>query len=140
MNDRDRDAADDWMRDHMPSEDEFSLEDNDERGCEERFYFLRSRDSSMVVYRIRVKGGCVVSVKQEVFIDEDVFEGNPQEERWIVRPEGEKEPSQGSSRRPSLKGPSRPRRWRPSSPPRLQCRRRSGGAVLPRRASPSNVS
>jgi hypothetical protein len=77
MNDRDRDAADDWMREHMPSEDEFSLEDNDERGCEQRYYFLRGRDSAMVVYRIRGKGGRVVSVKQEVFIDEDVFEGRP---------------------------------------------------------------
>jgi len=67
MKDRDRDAADDWMRDHMPSEDECSLEDNDERGCEQRYYFLRGRDSAMVVFRIRVKGGRVVSVKQEVF-------------------------------------------------------------------------
>ena len=64
MKDRDRDAADDWMREHMPSEDEFSLEDNDERGCEERYYFLRGRDSAMVVYRIRVKGGRVVSVRR----------------------------------------------------------------------------
>ena len=89
MKDRDRDTADDWMREHMPSEDEYSLEDNDERGCEERFYFLRGQDSAMVVYRIRVKGGRVVSAKQEVFIDEDV-EGEPTEERWIVRPEGGK--------------------------------------------------
>ena len=47
MNDRDRDAAGDWMRERMPSEDEFSLEDNDERGCEQRYYFLRGRDSAM---------------------------------------------------------------------------------------------
>ena len=89
----------DWMREHMPSEDEFSLEDNDERGCEQRFNFFRGRDSAMVIYRIRVKGGRVVSVKQEVFIDEDVFEGNPQEERWIVRPEGGK--SRAKTRRGS---------------------------------------
>ena len=99
MKDRDRDAADDWMREHMPSEEECSLEDNDERGCEQRFYFLRGRDNAMVVYRIRVKGGRVVSVKQEVFIDEDVFEGRPQEERWIVRPEGGK--SRAKARRGS---------------------------------------
>ena len=89
MKDRDRDAADDWMRDHMPDPDQFSLEDNDERGCEQRYYFLRGRDSAMVVFRIRVKGGRVVSVIEEVFIDEDV-EGEPTEERWIVRPEGGK--------------------------------------------------
>jgi hypothetical protein len=41
MKDRDRDAADDWMREHMPDPDQLSLEDNEERGCEERFYFLR---------------------------------------------------------------------------------------------------
>ena len=88
MKDRDRDTADDWMRDHMPSEYEFSLEDNDERGCEQWLYFLRSRDGALVVYRIRVKGGRAVSVREEVLIDGDVFEGSPREERWIVRPEG----------------------------------------------------
>ena len=102
MNDRDRDAADDWMREHMPDPDQFSLEDNDERGCELRYYFLRNRDSAMVVFRIRVKGGRVVSVREEVFVDEDIFEGSPQEERWIVRPEGGKgraKTRRGSSRR-----------------------------------------
>jgi hypothetical protein len=71
-------------------EDESSLEDKGVRGCEERFYFLRGRDGAMVVFRIRVKGGQVVSVREEIFIDEDVFEGRPQEERRIVRPEGRK--------------------------------------------------
>jgi hypothetical protein len=73
MNDRDRDAADDWMWEHIPGPDEFSLEDNDERGCEPWFHFLRGRDSAMVVFRIRVKVGQVVSVNEEVFVDEDVF-------------------------------------------------------------------
>ncbi len=48
MKERNRDAADDWMREHMPSEGECSLEDNDERGCERRYYVLRSRDGAMV--------------------------------------------------------------------------------------------
>ena len=101
MNERDRDAADDWMRDHLPDPDEYSLEDNEERRSEQRYFFLRYSDSAMVVYRVRVKGGRVVSVKQEVYADE-VFEGKAKEERWIVRPEsrsrGSKEGSSRSSR------------------------------------------
>ncbi len=61
MKGRDRDAADDSMREHIPSEDECSLEHNDERRCEQQFCILRSRDSAMVIYQIRVKGGRVVS-------------------------------------------------------------------------------
>ncbi|MBN1459423.1 MAG: hypothetical protein JXA57_07790 [Armatimonadetes bacterium] len=97
MNDRDRDAADDWIRDHMPDPDQFSLEDNEERRDEQLYYFLRYRDSAMVVYRIKVKGGMVVSVKKEVYIDE-VFEGNPQEERWIVKPQGRECGADGARR------------------------------------------
>ncbi len=41
MNERDRDAADDWMRDHMPDPDEFSLEDNEERSNVAKFVMWR---------------------------------------------------------------------------------------------------
>jgi len=87
MNERDRDAADDWMRGHLPDPAKFSLEDNEERRFEQLYYLLRYRDGAMVVYRVRVKGGKVVSVKKEVYNDE-VFEGNQKEARWIVRPKG----------------------------------------------------
>jgi hypothetical protein len=84
MNDRDRDAADAWMLDHLLDPDKFSLEDNEERRDEQRYSFLRYRDSAMVVYRVKVKGGTVVSVKKEVYVDEDI-QGTPEEERWIVK-------------------------------------------------------
>ncbi|MBI4586227.1 MAG: hypothetical protein HY717_19625 [Planctomycetes bacterium] len=89
MKERDRDAADDWMRDHMPDPDKYSLEDNEERRSsnEQRYFFLRYSDSATVVYRVAVKVGKVKSVKMEVYDDEYDAE-NPKEERWIVRPKG----------------------------------------------------
>ena len=44
MKDRDRDAADDWMKDYLPDPDEYSLEDNEERRYEQRFFFPRDSD------------------------------------------------------------------------------------------------
>jgi len=70
MNERDRDAADDWTRDHLPDPDEFSLEDNEERRREQRYFFLRYCDSATVVYRVAVNDGKVESVKMEVHEDE----------------------------------------------------------------------
>ena len=97
MNERDRDAADDWMRDHLPDPDVYSLEDNEERRFEQLYFFLRYRDGAMVLYRVRVKCGRVVSVKQEVYTAE-VFEGKAKEECWIVRPKGRSRRAKGSRR------------------------------------------
>ena len=41
MNERDRKAADDWMREHTPDPDEYSHEDSEEAGCTEHYFFLR---------------------------------------------------------------------------------------------------
>ncbi len=57
MNERDREAADDWMRDHLPDPDECSLEDNEEEGSTQSYFFLRYRDSATVVYKVSVEDG-----------------------------------------------------------------------------------
>ena len=62
MNEKDREAADDWIRDNMPDPAECSFEDTEEAGSTESYFFLRYRDSATVVYRIAVKGGKVSSV------------------------------------------------------------------------------
>ena len=50
MNERDRNAADDWMRDHLPDPDAYSLEDSEEEeGGLQKYFFLRYRDSATVV-------------------------------------------------------------------------------------------
>ncbi len=49
MNERDREAADDWMRDHMPDPEECSLEDNEEQRDTLSYFFLRVRASATVV-------------------------------------------------------------------------------------------
>ena len=67
MNEKDREAADDWMRDHLPDPDEYSLEDTEEAGSTERYFFLRLRDSATAVYEIAVKDGNVISALQEVY-------------------------------------------------------------------------
>ncbi len=41
MNERDITAADDWMRDHLPDAAEYSLEDSEEAGSTESYFFLR---------------------------------------------------------------------------------------------------
>ena len=98
MNERDRDAADDWMRDHLLDPDEYSLEDNEERRYEQLYFFLRYSDSATVVYRVAVKDGKVKSVKMEVYEDEYDAE-SPKEERWIVKPQGGSRGSKERSRR-----------------------------------------
>jgi hypothetical protein len=60
-------AADDWLREHLPDPDEFSLEDNEEEGETQKYFFLRYRDSATVVYLVAVKDGKVTSVKKEVY-------------------------------------------------------------------------
>ena len=67
MNERDRAAADDWIREHMPDPAEYSFEDTEEAGVTESYFLLRHRDSATVVYRVAVKDGTVTSVKQEVY-------------------------------------------------------------------------
>ena len=57
MNEKDREAADNWMRDHLPDPDDYSLEDNEEGGSTESYFFLRLRDSATVVYKVAVKDG-----------------------------------------------------------------------------------
>ena len=59
MNERDRAAADDWVRDHLPDPDEYSLEDTEEAGSTESYFFLRFCDSATVVYEITVEDGKV---------------------------------------------------------------------------------
>ena len=46
MNERDTEAADDWIRDHMPDPDHFSFEDNEEEGDTQKYFFLRFFDSA----------------------------------------------------------------------------------------------
>ncbi len=57
MNERDRAAGDDWMRDHLPDPDECSLEDTEEAGSTGSYFFLRYRDSATVVFKVAVKDG-----------------------------------------------------------------------------------
>ena len=45
------------MRDHPPEPDECSLEDNEEEGSTQSYFFLRYRDSATVVYKVSVKVG-----------------------------------------------------------------------------------
>ncbi len=54
MDERDRAAADDWMRDHLPDAAEYSLEDSEEQGDTQSYFFLRLRDSASVVYKVGV--------------------------------------------------------------------------------------
>ncbi len=57
MNERNRNTADDWMRDHLPDPDEYSLEENEEAGDTQNYFFLRYRDSATVVYQVAVTHG-----------------------------------------------------------------------------------
>ena len=57
LNERDRKAADDWMRGHLPDPGGHSLEDNEEQGDTQKYFFLRFRDSATVVYKVAVKDG-----------------------------------------------------------------------------------
>ncbi len=80
MNERDRAAADDWMRDHLPDPDECSLDDNEEEGDTQSYFFLRCHDSATVVYKVAVKDGEVISVRLEVYHGEGSQE-EPDEQR-----------------------------------------------------------
>ena len=62
MNERDKETADDWMREHIPGPDEYSLEDDKEEGNTQKYFFLRYRDSATVVYKVAVRDGKVSSV------------------------------------------------------------------------------
>ena len=44
MNERDRAAADDWMRDNMPNHGEYSHEDIEADGDTQQYFFLRLRE------------------------------------------------------------------------------------------------
>ena len=59
MNERDRKAADDWMREHLPDRADYSFEDNEEEEAKQSYFFLRYRDSATVVYKVAVKDGKV---------------------------------------------------------------------------------
>ena len=87
MNEKDRNAADDWIRDKMPDPADCSLEDNEEQGDTQSYFFLRLRDSATVVYKVAVKDGIVTSVLQEVYHGEGNQE-EPDEQRWFVKPNG----------------------------------------------------
>ena len=88
MNARDRKAADDWMRGHLPDPDECSLEDSEEAGSTESYFFLRLRDSASVVYKVAVEDGKVSSVLQEVY-DGESSQEESDERKWLVEPERE---------------------------------------------------
>ena len=68
LNERDRKAADEWIREHLPDPDEYSLEDTEEAGSTESYFFLRNLDSATIVYKVAVKDGIVTSVLQEVYL------------------------------------------------------------------------
>jgi hypothetical protein len=55
------------MREHLPDPERFSLEDNEEHGDTQLYFFLRFRDSATVVYKVAVKDGKVSSVLKEVY-------------------------------------------------------------------------
>ena len=57
MNERERNAADDWIPDNMPDPEEYSFEDTEEAGSAEHYFFLRYRDSATVVYKVVVTDG-----------------------------------------------------------------------------------
>ena len=88
MNERDRAAADDWIRDNVPDPEEYSFEDTEEACSTESYFFLRYRDSATIVYEVAVKDGKVSSVLQEVYHGEG-SEEEPDERQWLVKPEGE---------------------------------------------------
>ena len=71
----------------MPDPDECSLEVNEEEGDTQSYFFLRYRDSVIVVYKVAGEDGKVTSVLQEVYHGEGSQE-EPDEERWILEPEG----------------------------------------------------
>jgi len=87
LNEKDRNAADDWIRDNMPDPDEYSLEDNEEEGDTQSYFFLRYRDSATIVYKVAVKDGKVSSVLQEFYYGEGSQEKSD-ERKWLVKPEG----------------------------------------------------
>ncbi len=67
MNEKDCNAADDWIRDNMPDPAEYSFEDTEETGTTESYFFLRYRDSATVVYKVAVTDRKVTSVGLEVY-------------------------------------------------------------------------
>ena len=86
MNEEDRNAADDWIRDNMPDLDQYSLEDSEEQGETQSYFFLRYRDSATVVYKVAVKDGKVTRL--EVYHGEGSQE-EPDEQQWLVKPKPE---------------------------------------------------
>ena len=48
MNEKEREAADDWLRGHLPEPEECSLEDDKEDGDTLSYFFLRYRDSALL--------------------------------------------------------------------------------------------
>ncbi len=86
MIERDREAADDWIRYHLPDLHGYSLEDSEEEGDTQKHFFLRFRDSATVVYRVAAKSDKVTSVLQEVYHGE----GQPGEQRRLLEPKGGK--------------------------------------------------
>ena len=50
MNERDRNAADDWMRGHLPDPDDT-----------QKYFFLRHGDSATVVYELAVLDGKLIA-------------------------------------------------------------------------------
>ena len=64
LNERDREAADDWMWEQVPDPAEYSFEDTEGVGSTESYFFLRYRDSATVVYKVAVKDSKITSVLQ----------------------------------------------------------------------------
>ena len=75
------------MREHLPDPDECSLEDSEEQGDTQSYFFLRYRDSATVVYKVAAKGGKITSVRLEVYHGESGQE-ETDEQRWLVKPKG----------------------------------------------------
>jgi hypothetical protein len=55
------------MREHLPDPVRFSLEDNEEQGGTQLYFFRRYHDSATVVYKVAVKDGKVTSLLKEVY-------------------------------------------------------------------------
>ena len=97
LNERDLEIADQWIRENVLNREEHDFDNLEEDGDTVKYFFARVRDRACVVCLVTVKNGRLYSIKKEAYYEQS--EGDkPDEEEWIVRPEGQEEGDDRQSR------------------------------------------
>jgi hypothetical protein len=97
LNERDLEIADSWIRANVLDKGDHDFDDVEEDGDTLKYLFTRHPDRAWVVYMVAVKRGKLYSIKKEVYHEESQGD-KPDEEEWIVRPEGGKRQRRATKR------------------------------------------